>query len=101
MPPLIYDLPKLSWPRNLISMDSLVITSFYPKVQKCLLNASNPPPMSCMVMSFKLILIQKIKISQFLLPRVNIMMTHQTQTIIISKLEIKRYSYSFDLSGTS
>jgi hypothetical protein len=68
-----------------------VVASFYPEMQKHLLNASDPPPMTHMAMSFKLTLILKIKLSQFLFLRVDTMMTRRTRAAMILISEMKRY----------
>ena len=64
-------------------------------MQKCLLNASDPPPMSRAAMSFKLTPIPKIKLSQFLFLKLDLMMTHQIWTAMILISEMKRYEEVF------
>ena len=96
VPLLVLDSQRPSLPRNSMRMEYLVVTSSC-LIRKCLLNASDLPPMSRMAMP--LILIQKMRLMQILFPRVDAMTIHQTQVMMISKLGTARYgSFSHDFS---
>jgi hypothetical protein len=103
MPPLVPDSQKPLPLRNSMSMGHHVVTSFFLVMQKCLLNASDPPLMTRMAsaMLFKLIPIWRTRPSRFLFPTVDVMTTHRTQTAMKLKSEMKRYgSLSLDF-GTN
>src|ERR1700676_2071080 len=53
VPPLVHDLQKLLLLKNSTRMGCPVVALFYPKMRKCLPNASDLPLMSRVVMPFK------------------------------------------------
>jgi hypothetical protein len=69
-------------------MGWLVAALFYPEMRKRLLNESDPP----LTIPFKLIWIWKIKLSLYRFLRAEAMTTHQTQTGMRLKSQMKRYS---------
>jgi hypothetical protein len=88
VPPLAHDLQRLSLLRSSMRMGWLVAALFYPEMRKRLLNESDPP----LTIPFKLIRIWKIKLSLYRFLRAEAMTTHQTQTGMRLKSQMKRYS---------
>src|SRR5712675_1583371 len=97
VPLLVLDSQRPSLPRNSMRMEYLIVASSCLIMRKCLLNASDLPPMSRVAMP--LILIQKMRLMRGLFLRVNAMTIHQIQATMISKLGTTRYgSFSHDFS---
>jgi hypothetical protein len=87
-PLLVHDLRRLSPLRNSTSMGRLADASSNPVMRKHLQNASDPPMRH---MAMPSMLIQKTRLTQFLVPRVDAMMTHWTRIVMRLKSEMKRY----------